>query len=87
MAVKNRPITKAFPIMCADEQQIQSIAVVDERADKLIRTFMPGPITLVLNRNSTLSEYVTNGKDTIAVRMETSNVLRKLIKKQEVLYL
>lgn len=81
MAVKNRPITKAFPIMCAGEQQIQSIAVVDERADKLIRAFMPGPITLVLNRNSTLSEYVTNGKDTIAVRMATSNVLRKLIKK------
>ena len=42
---------------------------------------MPGPITLVLNRNSNLSEYVTNGKDTIAVRMETSNVLEELIKK------
>lgn len=81
MAVKNRPITKAFPIMCADEQQIQSIAIVDERAEKLIHAFMPGPITLVLNRNSTLSEYVTNGKDTIAVRMATSNVLKELIKK------
>lgn len=67
--------------MCADEQQIQNIAVVDERADKLIRAFMPGFITLVLNRNSNLSEYITNGKDTIAVRMATSNVLKELIKK------
>ena len=83
IAVKNRPITKAFPIMCADERQIKSIAVVDTRAEKLIRAFMPGPITLVLNRNNTLSEYVTNGKDTIAVRMATSKVLEELIRKTE----
>lgn len=83
IAVKNRPITKAFPIMCADERQIKSIAVVDARAEKLIRAFMPGPITLVLNRNNTLSEYVTNGKDTIAVRMVTSKVLEELIRKTE----
>lgn len=83
IALKNRPITKAFPIMCADERQIKSIAVVDERADKLIRAFMPGPITLVLNRKNTLSEYVTNGKDTIAVRMATSKVLEELIRKTE----
>lgn len=83
IAVKNRPITKSFPIMCTDEQQIKSIAIVDARAEKLISAFMPGPITLVLNRNNTLPEYVTNGKDTIAVRMVTSKVLEKLIRKTE----
>ncbi len=83
MDVKKRPKNKAFPIMCADERQIKSIAVVDARAEKLIRAFMPGPITLVLNRNNTLSEYVTNGKDTIAVRMATSKVLEELIRKTE----
>ena len=83
MDVKKRPKNKAFPIMCADERQIKNIAVVDARAEKLIRAFMPGPITLVLNRNNTLSEYVTNGKDTIAVRMATSKVLEELIRKTE----
>lgn len=83
MDVKKRQKNKAFPIMCADERQIKNIAVVDARAEKLIRAFMPGPITLVLNRNNTLSEYVTNGKDTIAVRMATSKVLEELIRKTE----
>ena len=83
MDVKKRPKNKAFPIMCADERQIKNIAIVDARAEKLIRAFMPGPITLVLNRNNTLSEYVTNGKDTIAVRMATSKVLEELIRKTE----
>ena len=43
MEVKNRPTNKSFPIMCADEKQIKSIAIVDEKAEKLIHAFMPGP--------------------------------------------
>ncbi len=81
MTVKNRPVTKSFPIMCADEEQIKSIAIVDNRAEKLIRTFMPGPITLVLKKNNELPNYVSNGKDTIAIRMATSKVLENLIRK------
>ena len=81
--IKNRPIEKSFPIMCADEKQIKNIAVVNEIAEKLIRAFMPGPITLVLKKNSNLPEYVTNGKDTIAIRMATSKPIEELIIKIE----
>lgn len=79
--VKKRPINKAFPIMCADEKQIKSIAVVTEREERLIKAFMPGPITLVLKKNKELPNYVTNGKDTIAVRMATSKPIKELILK------
>ena len=34
--------------MCADEEQIKSIAIVNEKTEKIIHAFMPGPITLVL---------------------------------------
>ena len=81
MNIKNRPVTKPFPIMCADEEQIKSIAIVDKKAEKLIRTFMPGPITLVLKKNNKIPDYVSNGKDTIAVRMATSKALEELIRK------
>ena len=79
--VKNRPENKSFPVMCKNEEQIKSIAIVNEIAEKLIKTFMPGPITLILKKNITLPEYVTNGKDTIAVRMATSNSIKELIEK------
>lgn len=79
--VKKRPINKAFPIMCADEKQIKSIAVVTEREERLIKAFMPGPITLVLKKNKELPNYVTNSKDTIAVRMATSKPIKELILK------
>lgn len=81
MEIKNRPNEKSFPIMCMNEKQIKNIAVVDQRAEKLIRAFMPGPITLILKKNSNIPDYVSNGKDTIAVRMATSKVIENLIKK------
>ena len=81
IAVKKRPVNKAFPVMCADVKQIKNIAIVNENAEKLIKAFMPGPITLVLKKKDTLPDYVTNGKDTIAIRMATSESLKKLIEK------
>lgn len=79
--VKNRPDTKLFPVMCADEEQIKSIAIVDEKAEKLIRAFMPGPVTLILKKNPEIPDYVNNGGTTIAVRMATSKALEDLIRK------
>ena len=81
LEVKKRPLNKAFPVMCANKEQIKNIAIVDEIAEKLIKAFMPGPITLVLKKNNKLPRYVTNGKDTIAVRMATSKEIEKLITK------
>lgn len=81
--LKNRSAEKSFPVMCANEDQIRNIAVVNERAERLIKKFMPGPITLVLKKNKDLPDYVTNGKDTIAVRMATSKVIEELILKVE----
>lgn len=79
--IKNRPNGKPFPIMCADEAQIESIAKVSERVKRIIRNLMPGPITLVLEKKADLANYINNGKNTIAVRMATSNELRELIEK------
>lgn len=83
MKVKNRSAEKSFPIMCANEEQIKSIAVVDEKVEKIINAFMPGPITIVLKKNNSLPKYVTNGKNTIAVRMATSKLIEDLIIKTE----
>lgn len=81
ITVKNRPCDKPFPIMCADEEQIKSIAIVDEKAEKLIQYFMPGPITLILKKKPEVPDYVNNGGATIAVRMATSKALEDLIRK------
>ena len=79
--IKERTINKAFPIMCADEKQVRKIGIVDKNVEKLISEFMPGPITLILERNENLDDYITNGKNTIAVRIATTKALVELIRK------
>ena len=83
MLVKNRPTNKSFPVMCADEEQIKKIAIVDEKVEKLIHAFMPGPITLVLNKRPEAFAFINNAGERetseLAVRMAPSKVLKELI--------
>ena len=83
--VKNRPSTKSFPVLCKDLEQIKSIAIVDKKALKLIKAFMPGPLTLVLNKRSDVLSYINNAgtreTDEVAVRMIPSEFLNELIEK------
>ncbi len=82
--VKNRPSNKSFPVVCSDIEQIKSIAIVDKRSEKLIKAFMPGPITLVLNKRPEAFSYINNAgmreTDELAVRMVPSKFLEELIK-------
>ena len=84
VSVKNRPSTKSFPVMCSDIEQIKSIAIIDENALKLIEAFMPGPITLVLNKRPDVLSYINNAgareTDELAIRMAPTPFLKELIK-------
>ena len=76
---KNRPTNKLFPIMCANKEQIKSIAKLNNTAEKLIDCFMPGPITLILEKRIQLPNSINKKYTSIAVRMATSKSLEKLI--------
>lgn len=83
--IKKRPDNKSFPVMCLNEEQIKGIAIVNSNAEKLIRAFMPGPITLVLNKRPEAFSYINNAgtriSDELAVRIVPLKVLEELIQK------
>ena len=85
--IKKRPTNKSFPVMCLDEEQIKSIAIVNKSAEKLIRAFMPGPITLVLKKRPEAFSYINNSgtriSDELAVRIVPLKILKELIEKTE----
>lgn len=78
--VKDRPLDKSFPIMVADMEQLEKIAMVKDEDRKLIDKFMPGPITLILNKKSIIESWMNDDKETIAVRMACDDTLKKIIK-------
>ncbi|MFQ5987752.1 MAG: L-threonylcarbamoyladenylate synthase, partial [Dehalococcoidia bacterium] len=67
---KGRPRHLALPLLLGDISQIAAVArPVPEIAWRLAERFLPGGLTLVLYRASSVSSVVTGGGDKIAVRV------------------
>lgn len=80
---KQRPRFDPLIVHLPDEQWLERVAKIDNRSrgqiEKLIAKFWPGPLTLVLNRQSIVPEIVTAGLDTVAVRMSSHPVFAEII--------
>lgn len=78
---KHRPEIKPIPMMVSNLEQMKQIAKVDARTEKLVQTFLPGPLTLVLPVSETLDLAYTNGKKTVAVRIPDEPFVLAVIEK------
>lgn len=79
-AAKGRPATNPVIVHVGDPADVDALAVVDERARRVMRAFWPGPVTLVLPRRATVPDIVTAGGPTVAVRMPRHPVALALIR-------
>lgn len=66
---KGRPSDN--PLICHifDKSQIEKFAYLTPIAEKIIDTFMPGPITIILKKKPIVPDIVTGGLDTVGIRM------------------
>ncbi len=76
---KGRPESKPIPIMIATMDQLYEIAQVNDVAKKLADALMPGALTLILKKQEKVSNEMTNGFDTVAVRMSEDPFVQTLI--------
>ena len=78
--VKDRPKGMALPLLVADAEQVRQVArSIPEAAWRLIAEFMPGALTIVLLKSSSVPDVVTAGGGTIAVRIPDHPVPLALI--------
>jgi L-threonylcarbamoyladenylate synthase len=78
---KGRPADNPLIVHVASKKDISVLASeIPETAKKIIKAFFPGPITVILKKNEIISDLVTAGLDTIAIRMPSSKIARAFIK-------
>jgi len=78
--IKKRPRTHPLIVHIANIEDISNWAVaINQTAWHLAKTFWPGPLTLILKRNSQVSSSVTGGQDTIAIRIPSHPIAQKLL--------
>ena len=69
-AVKERPSSMALPLLLSNPDQVVEVAEsVHPVALLLVEKFLPGALTLILNKRSTVPAFVTGGGNTVAVRV------------------
>lgn len=73
--LKQRPRHIALPLLLADKTQISQMALsVTPMAWLLIDKFLPGALTLVLAKANSVSDMVTAGGSTVAIRIPAHSV-------------
>ena len=76
---KGRSFDKPLPMMCSSLEMIESVAYVNEKARKIIDAFVPGAITLIFKKKNNVEDYITQGKDTIGIRVPDDEFILNLI--------
>ncbi|MFI3284583.1 MAG: L-threonylcarbamoyladenylate synthase [Erysipelotrichaceae bacterium] len=78
---KGRDEKKPLPMMVATIKEMQQVAKIDETAEKLIKHFMPGAFTIILEKKEEVPFYVTNGFNTIGIRIPDVAFIQEVLTK------
>jgi L-threonylcarbamoyladenylate synthase len=80
--LKNRPFYNPLIVHIKSASSITDVTIdIPESAMILAEKFWPGPLTLVLKKQPHISDLITAGKDTVAVRVPNHPVTLALLNK------
>jgi len=77
--VKKRPLDNPLPVAVSNLADIEKIAFVSDIARDLVEYFLPGPLTMILNKKNVILDVVTGGLDNVAVRIPDNDVALELL--------
>ncbi|MDH4089968.1 MAG: L-threonylcarbamoyladenylate synthase [Cyclobacteriaceae bacterium] len=80
-AVKNRPQFDPLIVHVYDIQQVNNyVTDIPEKARLLAENFWPGPLTLLLKKQSIIPDLVTAGLDTVGIRCPKHALTQELLR-------
>ena len=78
---KQRPLFNPLIVHIPSIDYLETIvARIPEKAKLLAEVFWPGPITLVLKKKEVIPDVITDGKDTVAIRIPNHPMTLELLK-------
>ena len=80
-SIKNRPINHPLILHIGDIEDLTQWAIdIPEYAFSLAKKYWPGPMTLILNRNEKVKDFVTGIQDTVGIRIPNHELALSLLK-------
>lgn len=78
---KRRPKAKPLSLGVPDLDSIDDYAAVSDREREFCRTFLPGPVTVLLERRETVPDVLVAGRDAVGIRIPDHDLARKLLER------
>ncbi len=78
---KNRPFDMPLSVAVSDKAMLEKVAVLNENADKLIKAFLPGPLTIIIKKQSNVPDIVTSSSQKVGVRIPDNRFAMELIRR------
>lgn len=82
--VKSRPFIDPLIVHVLNNSSFFQLVDIDsilrEKIEKLIDAFCPGPLTFVLNKQKHVSDLITAGKKTVAIRIPQHRAFRHVLR-------
>lgn len=78
-AAKGRPSDNPLIVHVSEPESAERVAHTSDLFYNLARSFMPGPLTVILPKKSCIPNEVTGGLDTVAVRCPSNEIARRII--------
>jgi len=77
--VKRRPFSEPLSVAVSSYRDIEKLAYVNDEIMKIVKKFLPGPLTLVLRKKETVTDIVTAGGDSIAIGIPNNEIALKIV--------
>lgn len=77
--VKKRPPEKPFTLMCSSVKMAQNFVKINEITKKVMENFMPGPITLILEKKENVPSFIDLDSGYVGVRIPNEKTILKII--------
>ncbi len=78
--IKERPEEKPLSILVSNVNEISKYAIINNSMEEqIIKNFMPGPITIILEKRPEVFDYITSGKNTIGIRIPDNKIILKIL--------
>ncbi|RNC70358.1 MAG: threonylcarbamoyl-AMP synthase [Desulfuromonadales bacterium] len=78
--LKQREKKKPFSFICSDLSEVARYAKVSNYAYKILKRFLPGPYTFVLDATSVVPDLLVTKQKTVGIRIPDNRICLSLVK-------
>ena len=81
--LKVRSDDKPICVLTSSMEKIKKVAYINGQEEKIIKKYMPGALTIILDKKENVSNILTSNLKTIGVRIPNNKILLEILNKLE----